>query len=194
MTRCVGLVLAGGASRRMGSDKTALRLNQRSLLSISRETLEAVCGKVYIAGSRHTDVVESTPFQGPAAGIVNAVEALSLARDYEYLVVSPVDMPELSSQNVQSLLAQAHKLQSSTYFNRCYLPCVIHLPSLNNLVNQTNSEFWSNMPMRKLLGWLRGVSIAHNAPHQLSNVNTPDQWRACVARAKKSPRYEGLMN
>jgi molybdopterin-guanine dinucleotide biosynthesis protein A len=76
----VGIVLAGGASRRMGRDKTRLELAGGSLPSLAVRRLAAVCAEVAVAdGGRgllpDLPALPDGPGRGPAAGILGAAAA-----------------------------------------------------------------------------------------------------------------------
>ena len=76
----VGVVLAGGASSRMGRDKALLGLSGSSLVERAAAKLAAVCDEVLLAdGGRETLAghrsVADHPARGPAAGILGAAAA-----------------------------------------------------------------------------------------------------------------------
>jgi molybdopterin-guanine dinucleotide biosynthesis protein A len=76
----VGIVLAGGASRRLGLDKALLELRGASLAAAAAERLAAVCAEVAVA-DRGRGVLPGFPSlpdglgRGPAAGILGAAAA-----------------------------------------------------------------------------------------------------------------------
>lgn len=75
-----GVVLAGGRSRRMGSDKALLELDGVSLVERAARRLAAICSRVVVAdgGRGVLDRVTSVPDgpgQGPVAGILGAAAA-----------------------------------------------------------------------------------------------------------------------
>ncbi len=93
-----GLVLAGGRSRRFGSDKRFYRISGRTLLEIAVEKLERVCDRVYVASDR-VDlpvkvrvVLDTKRYRGPLYGIYYALRRTS---ERSFLVL-PVDMPYVS--------------------------------------------------------------------------------------------------
>lgn len=76
----VGVVLAGGASRRMGLDKARLTLGGSTLPALAAERLAAACAEVVVAdrGRRVLPDLPSLPDgpgRGPAAGILGAAAA-----------------------------------------------------------------------------------------------------------------------
>jgi molybdopterin-guanine dinucleotide biosynthesis protein A len=95
-----GLVLAGGASRRMGTDKAQIVLGGESLVRRVVRTLAQVCTDVLVAsgdGQRldHLglpQVADAVPDSGPLGGIAAGLEA---AR-HDLVAVVAVDMPAAS--------------------------------------------------------------------------------------------------
>lgn len=76
----VGVVLAGGASRRMGRDKAALAVDGETLAARAARRLLGVCPRVAIADGGRGLVpglpsLPDAPAAGPAAGILGAARA-----------------------------------------------------------------------------------------------------------------------
>jgi|CXWL01.1.fsa_nt_gi molybdopterin-guanine dinucleotide biosynthesis protein A len=111
----VGVVLAGGASRRMGQDKTGLRLRGQSLVERAAATLGAAVSEVVVAdrgrqllaGYPSMDDAPGSPgdapTRGPAAGILGA----ALARRGRPLLVLACDLPRVTTRLLDLLLARA---------------------------------------------------------------------------------------
>jgi molybdopterin-guanine dinucleotide biosynthesis protein A len=94
----VGIVLAGGESRRMGRDKAALALGGATLAAGAAQRLATVCPEVAVAdrGRRLVPGFPSLadgPGRGPAAGLLGAARAypgrplLALACDLPHVPV-----------------------------------------------------------------------------------------------------------
>ena len=103
-----GLVLAGGASRRMGRDKAQILFDSEPLVIRAVRTLARVCTDVVVAsGDGHrldhlgvTQVADTLLGAGPLAGIAAGLES---AR-HDLVAVIAVDMPA-ASPAVLALLA-----------------------------------------------------------------------------------------
>jgi molybdopterin-guanine dinucleotide biosynthesis protein A len=103
-----GLVLAGGASRRMGRDKAQILFDSEPLVIRAVRRLARVCTDVVVAsGDGHrldhlgvTQVADALPGAGPLAGIAAGLES---AR-HDLVAVIAVDMPA-ASPAVLALLA-----------------------------------------------------------------------------------------
>jgi molybdopterin-guanine dinucleotide biosynthesis protein A len=99
MSGVLGVVLAGGASRRMGRDKAALELRGRPLLAWVVEALSAAFGGVVVVGPPERSalvpgvqvVTDAYPSQGPLGGIATALRHASSGRVF----VAACDMPFL---------------------------------------------------------------------------------------------------
>lgn len=104
-----GLVLAGGASRRMGHDKALLDVDGRRLVHHVAARLSAVCARVLVApGARRlpglpwAQVDDLAPGEGPLAGIIGGLAVASTP----LLAVVAVDMPRVDPA-VLAVLADA---------------------------------------------------------------------------------------
>jgi molybdopterin-guanine dinucleotide biosynthesis protein A len=107
----VGVVLAGGASRRMGSDKALLTVDGETLAARAARRLLAVCPHVVVAdGGRGLlpalPSVPDGPGAGPAAGILGAARACP----GQPLLVLACDLPAVPSDLLAELVALAAAL------------------------------------------------------------------------------------
>ncbi|HET7268291.1 MAG TPA: molybdenum cofactor guanylyltransferase, partial [Oleiagrimonas sp.] len=99
---CIGVVLAGGQSQRMGRDKALLDWHGRPLIEHQLATLQAAgVTRACVSGLRpdYHGIADPLVAAGPVAGLAGV--ANDIADDADLLVV-PVDMPLLSP----SLLAR----------------------------------------------------------------------------------------
>jgi molybdopterin-guanine dinucleotide biosynthesis protein A len=101
----LGVVLAGGASRRMGRDKAALAVDGETLAARAARRLLGVCARVVIADGGRGLVpglpcLPDAPGAGPAAGILGA----ALAWPGHPLLVLACDLPRVSETLLRELL------------------------------------------------------------------------------------------
>lgn len=121
MSTFCGVVLAGGASRRMGVDKGSLpavagRVGDTILERVIR-TMQDVCTDIFVlqaaaavntpelpprgpgGGGQNVRIVRDVqPFQGPLAALV---DAWSLFAAYDAVLLAPADVPGLTAQVLQ---------------------------------------------------------------------------------------------
>jgi len=101
----VGVVLAGGASRRMGRDKAALAVDGETLAARAARRLLGVCARVAIADGGRGLVpglpcLPDAPAPGPAAGILGAARAWP----GHPLLVLACDLPRVSEALLRELV------------------------------------------------------------------------------------------
>jgi molybdenum cofactor guanylyltransferase len=102
-----GIILAGGASRRMGEDKGTLVWNGRRAVDRLSDCLKEVgAAPILVAGANYglPFVEDPEPQAGPVAGLLRAIEALSAAGARMALVLA-VDAPTLRSDDLAPLIA-----------------------------------------------------------------------------------------
>jgi molybdopterin-guanine dinucleotide biosynthesis protein A len=103
-----GLVLAGGASTRMGRDKATLEVDGVRLVDAAVSVLATVCERVLVAGGDRVidglavEQIPDAPGEGPLAGIV---AGLREART-PLLAVLGVDMPRASGEVLRDLASR----------------------------------------------------------------------------------------
>jgi molybdopterin-guanine dinucleotide biosynthesis protein A len=106
-----GLILAGGASRRMGTDKAFLEIDGVPLIVRVHAVLAPLFAEVLIAaGSRTPErgpfpapvLYDETPGQGPLAGLVAGLKAARTP----WLFMVACDMPNLDPKTIARIAAE----------------------------------------------------------------------------------------
>jgi molybdopterin-guanine dinucleotide biosynthesis protein A len=199
MTRIAGLVLAGGAARRMGGgDKPLLALGGRPMLARILDTLAA--DLVDIAISANGDPARFADFgrpvladgafagQGPLAGLLAGLD-WAAALGCEALLSVPGDTPFIPAGLPGRLLPAPS--------------CVVHDGRQHHLV-----ALWPVLARAKLRALLasfadrkvaafaatigmRSVNFAAEEPDPFANVNTWDELAAARSRAEGADGVDG---
>jgi len=174
---CLGVVLAGGQSRRMGQDKALLDWQGRSLIDHARQRFaDAGIAESVVSGDRpeHGGIPDQHRGEGPLAGLL----AVAHAHPGRRLLVVPVDMPRLPAAWL-ARLAAASPTAAALHYDGHPLP--LRIDATLDLRRQLTG--WLDDPsgpraLKHLLRALDAATIA--APpasgHELDNANTPDDW------------------
>ena len=191
-TNPIGIILAGGKSSRMGTDKAALRMNGESLLKRMRRVLLAAgCTQAILSGHCRDDwedefIPDLLPNLGPVGGIISV---MFWAKNYvpanTSFVFIPVDAPLLSAD----LIASLHRFDDSS--NGCCIsdsPLPLVLKTTEDVFIQSDFAFadfeakgtsWSVRRFIEPLS-LKGFEVNDPIKNQLTNVNTPPQWESLL--------------
>lgn len=114
---CAALVLTGGASRRMGTDKASLRLSPCDPDTLAERTARLVSGVAAVAlevgpgRSSLPAVAEDPPGSGPLAAVAAGGEALAAAGWSGPVLVVATDLPRLTEPLLRWLAG--HPAESS---------------------------------------------------------------------------------
>jgi molybdopterin-guanine dinucleotide biosynthesis protein A len=185
-----GLVLAGGRSSRMGSDKAALEYHGRAQLARAHDLLEKLVARIFVSvrpdqtteplRARFAQIVDADGVRGPAAGIRAAQKAHP---DAAWLVLA-CDLPWLDNATLQHLIARRDPARTATAFrsSRDGLPeplCAIYEPAAAPALEEFLVS-GGNCP-RKLL--INSDTLLLDQPDSkaLDNVNTPQELAAALA-------------
>jgi molybdopterin-guanine dinucleotide biosynthesis protein A len=101
-----GLLLTGGASRRLGVDKATLLLDGETLARRAARVLSAACGPVFEVGRGVTDlptVDEGARHQGPLVAIAAGGDALRARGHAGSSIVLAVDLPRVDARLLELL-------------------------------------------------------------------------------------------
>jgi molybdenum cofactor guanylyltransferase len=192
-----GVILAGGASRRMGQNKGFLELNGTPLLAIIADRLRVVAGEIIIvAGDAERYAGFADRCVGdvyPNVGTLGGIHAGLNAAGHELAVIVACDMPFLdpavlawfidAAQDVDLVVLRHSKGVEplhAVYHKRC-------LPAIESTIRRGERcayAFYDEIRVR----YVEPAEIAALDPTLLSfcNVNTPEQWQAAVAEAGAS--------
>ena len=123
-----GVVLAGGESKRFGSDKLAVEIDGVAMLHRVIRAVKVVVPDVYVSiGSTaiSADVVRSSgcpvirdemPGLGPIGGLYSVIRQL----DYDWILVVAGDMPFMTSECLTSLISKTEtQTQTQTETENC---------------------------------------------------------------------------
>lgn len=194
---CLGVVLAGGKSSRMGKDKATLQhtfnSKQQDMLSYSKSVLQgAGSSQVVISGDAH-GVSDLLSNMGPLGGIESIISQFKP----KALLILPVDLPLMTAPELTKLKQIGELSQSACFFTDNYLP--LYLP-VNAHVEQffqqlgvaqqlssksamqtanakTGSRGLKGPSVRSLLKQVPHKTIQAKNSNSLFNTNTPEQWQ-----------------
>lgn len=97
----LGVVLAGGESRRFGRPKSEAQLGRLTLMERARRTLRPLCDEVRVSGP--TDLPDPRPDSGPLGGIEGALQQ-GAARGGDGVVVLACDLVAIHSATLGRLI------------------------------------------------------------------------------------------
>jgi molybdopterin-guanine dinucleotide biosynthesis protein A len=202
---CVGVILAGGLSSRMGQDKAKLQRTlsspvqgsqcSQSMLDFSQQLLrDAGITHTLISGDNHQipDMIKNA---GPVGGIFSVLNHYPEQLQPRALMIIPVDLPLMTSQHLAKLKLTGELSQKASFFSD-YQQRIHHLPLYlpNNVYLQTflaqtftkqnlasmssvDSSKKSGPSVKALLANIPRVSVPNSDKRVLFNSNTPAQWQ-----------------
>lgn len=180
----IGVVLAGGQSKRMGQDKALLQVKGKAFLTHTIDVLKAVkpkLSRIVISGRQSKTSYIQDIYQnlGPVGGIYSVLQSYRHVNDS--LLIMPVDMPFMTPRALNYLVARA---KSSLAFNaliykgKCF-PLFIRLVSdvfrfFEKSIREARPENKSRS-IQNLLAHLDTCEINWDVEDEklFSNVNTP---------------------
>jgi molybdopterin-guanine dinucleotide biosynthesis protein A len=192
----LGLVLAGGQSRRMGADKAALEVDGVSLLSRAVALLEQVVEQVHVSvnadqgndpvRSDYTMIPDRLKDIGPAAGLLSAH---MYTPESAWLVIA-CDMPLLNRASLLHLLESRRPEMAATVWAAADSSgpeplCAIYEPgTLAAFLEQVTAG--GNPSPR---AWLAGVEthmLLTPCPGVLNSANTPEEFATMAEQLNAS--------
>lgn len=115
---CTAVILTGGESKRMGSDKAATELQGKPLLRHVIEKIEPLFSELLIsvhvlrADLKHVQIVDDSEERGPMLGIKRALEEANT----DWVFVIACDMPFVSTMLIQELANKRESFEAVVPF------------------------------------------------------------------------------
>lgn len=178
-TEFVGVVLAGGKSSRMGTDKALLTIDEQSMLERSVLTLEELgAAKVIVCRNEFSTgcLPDIYPELGPLSGIHAAIYETDLP-----IFVIPVDMPLINKEMLSPLLSAGLISQSACHYQNHPMPLFIpnnrEVRSYLERVLSDHKGDKSKVSIKRFLSSIGSVVLTPEKEENLANANTPEQWQ-----------------
>jgi molybdopterin-guanine dinucleotide biosynthesis protein A len=183
---CIGVVLAGGLSSRMGQDKARLERNNSSMLGFSKQLLnDSGISDIVVSGDNY-DVPDMVKQSGPVGGIFSILSKYPQAKS---LLILPVDLPLMTANALAELRIKGELSQKATYFEGHSIP--LYLPNnayvelflkqafahKNNDKNEGSHSKKTGPSIKALLKNVPHQAIQSSDANTLFNTNTPQEWQ-----------------
>ncbi len=169
-------ILAGGGSRRFGSDKARYKLHGRPMILGIAETLAANCERVTVVSKEagaYADlglitVADHYPQQAPLSGVLTALELSGSA----WVFICSCDLPQLTGELCHRLWEQraGWGVVPSTAGRLQPLAAWYHRDSLPHLLSAYREGRFS---LRRLLEHQKFTIVEWDQPEVLLNLNRP---------------------
>lgn len=176
-TTLIGLVLAGGQSRRMGQDKALMRYQGRTLIDNASLLLQsASCDKVLISRNALGFLNDKIEDAGPLSGVHAVLDALSQSDNHNgnpcELLVLPVDMPQMTPELLRILVSRGREAEKACYVEKRFLP--FYLP-----VTQDTKALLANylveQSKRRVVGFLEILNAVSLKEGDLKKIARKDE-------------------
>lgn len=188
--KIAGVILAGGKSTRMNTDKSNLMWHGQSLLERQRNLLAKSLGleNVFVSGksSDPHSIIDREQSLGPIEGLRSVLQKFVAENIYQSLIVLPVDMPLLGDYEIEQL-QNCKTDKQALFFNHYQLPVRFNdLVSILNKIEDIKTK--SNLGLQKysfksLYQALSCHSLDVNHMNAFINTNTPEEWHVALSKA-----------
>jgi molybdopterin-guanine dinucleotide biosynthesis protein A len=169
----LGILLAGGLSSRMGTDKALLNwCGEAQLSRAMRQLSEVGCDQVVVSRNQSGFIQDKFVNHGPVAGIHAALDQVQC----DEALVIPVDMPLLDSISLIELLSVGRDAVHSCYYSNSVLPCYLNNPMATLSVAERRLVA-GERSVHGLLQALHAQSVNPTSTLNLFNTNTPHEWQ-----------------
>jgi len=167
----VGVVMAGGLSSRMGSDKAMLSIDGLSMLQHQVDLLIPFCAKVLVSGDYAG--FECMPDTIARCGPLGGIYSVAMHCPKMALLIIPVDMLRITSKHLERL---TQNNEACHYSNQ---PLPAFFPDSTEVVEAIQYMFArpeQDFSIRRLHQVILSTAIM-DASFEPSNINSPVDWQ-----------------
>ena len=177
-----GVILAGGLSSRMGTDKAELKRNGITMLEHCQKLLEqAGIAQTLISRNNGEGIADIIERSGPLGGIYSVIKTLQA----KAVLILPVDMPLLQAQDLAILIEAGQQQNRPVCFEDCYLP--LYMPLNEAVVAYLHQQLYNegDRSVKAFIKYFSGLQIEVGQSDslinsRLINTNTPQQWQQTI--------------
>lgn len=176
------IILAGGKSTRMGTDKALLKIGDKNLLETAIDICRPVCNSIVISSNNpehgkygYPVIADDIPHRGPVGGIYSCLKH----SETEWNFVLSVDAAFLSTQFIQFLISEIAGLTAVIPFHEKGKEPLIGLYHKNCLPEIEKMLKLGNYKMHHLVNTLNTKLVnsqnwVENYPGLFRNLNRPE--------------------
>ncbi|HXL80143.1 MAG TPA: molybdenum cofactor guanylyltransferase [Pyrinomonadaceae bacterium] len=202
MVTIAGFILAGGESRRMGTDKSRLVLNGESFVERIAAELETVTSKVTVVGkeTNSTTALQHVPDIFPKWGTLGGVHTALASCEAEWCLIVACDFPFVTAELFARLASLCENFEAVAPIQSDGIPqplCSLYqtercLERAEELINSGERK-----PIALLQSvrtrWVPFAEIQDlpGAERYFDNINTPEDYDRIVEKGTVSGWLEG---
>ncbi len=201
---CLGVILAGGLSSRMGQDKAELVLADNTTLINAMALRLSLCDEIsdIVLSRNHHQTTSQHQAEylvladqlmeiGPLGGIhavYHWLDETNQRNDWDSILFLPVDMPAMSSELIDVLIREGRqdKHTAPHYFSTSIMP--LYLPTALDVRQYVEEVVRDNgkRSLKAMTRYFNGVELQAREPECFINTNTPDEWQQYCHQAKSA--------
>lgn len=185
-----GVVLMGGKSRRMGTNKALLEKDYKQLWENSVVQLkQAGISKVTLSAPEKNSTTwqELRPHlpedinvihdKFPDLGPLNGIFSLMMKSSRTWLCFVPVDMPNMNSQTIKNLVDAGLSARCSTFYQSEPLPLFLFNTKYNKQQLYQILTSGRSLAIKHFVDVIQAKPIEKPDIDVWLNLNTPEQWQ-----------------
>lgn len=192
-----GIVLAGGASRRMGRDKALLELDGRPLIAVVLERLTPVCAERLVVANDTQRYgrfgVPVIPDRFPGVGVLGGLHAGLQAAAHDLVLAVGCDMPFLNPHLLRAFVGWAEGVDV-VVLRRDEQVETLHAVYRRTCLAAMEAAIRAGE--RRIISFFDQVRVRYATPEMVApfdpdlqsfrNVNTPAEWAAVQGSTRLS--------
>lgn len=177
MNHLAAVVLTGGASRRMGRDKAAIRLGGETLVQRVVQSVSSRCAPVIVVRAPNQDITDvraiviedREPGQGPLVALGQGLRAAA-ERGAARAFVCAVDMPLIAPALIDELAVGSDRIALATAGGRDHYLAAVYDVGLCDTIDELVSA--GECRLGALIERVGAQRISISDPQWIVNVNT----------------------
>lgn len=181
--KILGVVLAGGQSSRMGTDKASLEIRGQNFLEKTKALLRDTGVDEVVVSANHIEgaMRDIQRHCGPMSAF-HALANWAKVTEFDLAIVMPIDMPLVDADCLKLLIEKTTKTDTTCCFESYPLPLCLRLN--RHFIEKTNElmikkEFAIKNILTEMSATFR--SLPEKYKYQFKNVNTPEQFSQVTA-------------